>query len=304
MPNLNDIKRRIKSVKNTQQITKAMKMVAAAKLRKAQEDIAASRPYAEKMFEMVGSLTKGTSKDENQLMSSSSNSGKIDLVLFTSDRGLCGGFNTNLIRAAERFLVEHKGKEVRVRLVGTRGNEHFKKRGLEIPSTDHMGSIRPQMADARERAQKIIKGFLDGDTDEVYILYGKFVSALTQTPTLKKLLPFEPESGAEATGEVEEKTESHGDSHNVEASGVFTYEPSEAEILETLLPKAAEVMIFNSMLETAASEHAARMAAMDNASKNAKEMIGSLNLVYNRARQSAITTELTEIVSGAEALKG
>ena len=296
MASLNDIKRRIKSVKNTQQITKAMKMVAAAKLRKAQEDITAARPYAEKMFDMVSSLASGTNEDANPLLAKQTGSGKIDLVLFTSDRGLCGGFNTNLIRRAEAFVAEHSDKTVRVRLVGTRGNEHFKRRDFEIPSFNLMGSTRPQMGTAVEQTKEIIEDYLEGNTEEVHILYGKFISALTQEPTLKKLFPFDTEA---TDGETEES-----ETESAAASAGFTYEPSEEEVLETLLPKAAQIIIFNAMLETAASEHAARMAAMDSASKNAREMIDSLQLIYNRVRQTAITTELIEIVSGAEALKG
>lgn len=293
MASLNDIKRRIKSVKNTQQITKAMKMVAAAKLRKAQEDILAARPYADKMFQMVGSLAGGTNADASPLLSKNSSTGKIDLILFTSDRGLCGGFNTNLIRRADAFIKTHSDKTVRVRLVGTRGNEHFKRRDFEILSFNFMGSTRPQIGSAVEQTKDIIEDYLAGNTEEVHILYGKFISALTQEPTLKQLFPFETEEA-----EVKVATEA-----GATASAGFTFEPSEEDVLETLLPKASETIIFNAMLETAASEHAARMAAMDSASKNAKEVIESLNIIYNRVRQTAITTELMEIIGGSEALK-
>lgn len=294
MASLNDIKRRIKSVKNTQQITKAMKMVAAAKLRKAQEDILAARPYADKMFAMVQSLASGTNEDANPLLSKNSSTGKIDLILFTSDRGLCGGFNTNLIRRADAFIKTHSDKTVRVRLVGTRGNEHFKRRDFEILSFNFMGSTRPQLGSAVEQTKEIIEDYLAGNTDEVHVLYGKFISALTQEPTLKQLFPFETEA---------EEVEVVATEANATASAGFTFEPSEEDVLETLLPKASETIIFNAMLETAASEHAARMAAMDSASKNAKEVIESLNIIYNRVRQTAITTELMEIIGGSEALK-
>ncbi len=299
MASLNDIKRRIKSVKNTQQITKAMKMVAASKLRKAQEDIIASRPYADKMFAMVGKTASGTNKDANPLLSQRSESGNVDIILFTSDRGLCGGFNTNLVRLAEKFIKDHPEKNVRVRLVGTRGNEHFKRREFEILSFNFMGSTRPQMDTAAAQTKVIIEDYLSGSTDEVHVIYGKFISTLTQEPTLKKLFPFDTDD----TENTEETSAGEPSESSVPSAG-FTYEPSEDEVLETLLPKAAQIMIFNAMLETAASEHAARMASMDSASKNAKEMIESLNIIYNRVRQTAITTELIEIVSGAEALKG
>lgn len=288
MASLNDIKRRIKSVKNTQQITKAMKMVAAAKLRKAQEDITNARPYAEKMFSMVKGLASGGAKEVSPFLTKEGVSGKIDLVVFTSDKGLCGGFNTNIIKRAERFIREEaNGKAVRLHLIGIRGNEHFKRRDYEIVTFEEIGSGRPHYDTARGFATSIMESYLNDETDEVHILYGKFVSALTQEPTLQKLMPFESD-------EEESKSD--------EVSGQ-TYEPGEKEVLEGLMPKAVEVMMFNSMLETAASEHAARMASMDAASRNAKDMIGSLQLIYNRVRQAAITTELMEIIGGAEALK-
>ncbi len=294
MANLGDIKRRIKSVKNTQQITKAMKMVAAAKLKRAQDEITEARPYAEKMAELTNSLASKTSKESHPLLSGIGGP-KVGVILVTSDRGLCGGFNTVLLRTAENFLVEEEVTDPSMYLVGKRGAEYFKRRSANIVGNRVAGSGRPQYATAVEIATDMISRFLKEELDEVHLVYSQFQSALTQIPKVQRLLPLapeeEPEKGDIKGGETEGPTE-------------ILYEPSSEDVLASLLPKYVEVQIFRALLESSASEHGARMTAMDSASKNAKEMIGALTLQYNRIRQAAITTELMEIISGAESLKG
>jgi len=289
MATLKDIKRRIKSVKNTQQITKAMKMVSAAKLKRAQDEITAARPYAVKMLSLITSLASKTSPESHPLLTVREDVSRIGVVLITSDRGLCGGFNTQMLRTADRFLREKSGVEAHLYLVGRRGTDHFKKRSAAIMHSRNVGNVRPNYADAVKIAQDVITAYLAGELDEVYIIYSEFKSALTQTPIVQKVLPVPPPEGA---GEEEE------------ASVEFKFEPSMEAVLAALLPKYVEVQAFRALLETAASEHGARMSSMDSASKNASSMIGSLTLKYNRIRQAAITKELMEIIGGAEALKG
>ena len=296
MANLRDIKRRIKSVKNTQQITKAMKMVAAAKLKRAQDEITEARPYAEKMAELTNSLASKTSRESHPLLAGIGGP-KVGVILVTSDRGLCGGFNTILLRTTENFLAEEEVANPSMYLVGKRGGEYFKRRSADIIDSRVAGSGRPEYATAVEIATEMISRFLSEELDEVHLVYSQFQSALTQVPKVQRLLPLaaeeEPEEGesSKGGGETEGPTE-------------ILYEPSSEDVLASLLPKYVEVQIFRALLESSASEHGARMTAMDSASKNANEMIGSLTLQYNRIRQAAITTELMEIISGAESLKG
>lgn len=289
MPSLKDIKRRIKSVKNTRQITKAMKMVSAAKLKKAQDEITAARPYAEKMLELINSLASKASSDSHPLLENRG-SAKIGLVLYTSDRGLCGGFNSQLLRTAERFIREQNSSaEISLYLVGKRGNEHFKRRSFKILNARIIGGGRPTYGAAVEIANDLVDAYMKGELDEVHVIFSEFKSAMTQTPVTQKLLPVAAANGAE-------KKEEGG-------QGEYIYEPSEGAVLASLLPKYVEVQAFRALLETSASEHGARMTSMDSASKNAGSMIGGLTLVYNRLRQAAITRELMEIIGGAEALK-
>jgi len=292
MPSLRDIKRRIKSVKNTQQITKAMKMVSAAKLKKAQDEITAARPYAEKMISLINSLVKKTSSDSHPLLSGTGGP-KVGVVLITSDRGLCGSFNAVLFRTMERFLREQSASEVSVYLLGKRSIEYFKRRDLGVINSRPLGSARPSYGDASEIARELIDLYLGEKLDEVHIIYSQFKSALTQVPVAQRLLPLGEAESEE--GEAEEAAEPEVE---------ILYEPSVDAVLETLLPKYVEVQVFRALLESAASEHGARMTSMDSASKNASEMIGGLTLKYNRLRQAAITKELMEIISGAESLKG
>ncbi len=288
MPSLRDIKRRIKSVKNTQQITKAMKMVSAAKLKRAQDEIIAARPYAEKMLSLISSLAAKTPSESHPLLRAASGENPKTAVIFiTSDRGLCGSFNAVLLRTVERFLREAE-YGVNLYLIGKRGIEHFKRRDIEVVKSRPYGSARPKYGHAVEIAHNVINSYLGGEVNEVRIIYSEFKSALAQRPVVQKLLPITPEKLAEA------------EEFQVE----MLFEPSKDEVLSSLLPKYVEVQVFRALLESSASEHGARMTAMDSASKNASSMIGGLTLKYNRLRQAAITKELMEIIGGAEALKG
>jgi F-type H+-transporting ATPase subunit gamma len=287
MANLKSIKKRIVSVKNTRQITKAMKMVSAAKLRRAQENVVAARPYAGKLAEVLERLAQSQESDASPLMTKRE-TGRALLVVVTSDRGLCGGFNANLIKAAERFIRERSGefKEISLMTIGRKGYEFLRNRHTV---RKHHGNIFSTLSyqTAALVARELVEGYLADEYDQVFIIYNAFKSVMTQDITLEQLLPVTPKN-AESE---EQATE-------------YIYEPSKAALLDELLPKHIEVQVFKSLLESLASEHGARMTAMDAASKNATEMIGKLTLIYNRARQAAITTELMEIISGAESIKG
>lgn len=285
MATLKDIKKRIGSLKNTGQITKAMKMVSAAKLRRAQEAIVAGRPYAEKMQEVLSSLAPGADATANPLLEVREPN-KVGIILFTSGRGLCGGFNGNLIKAAEKFIAaELPGKEVVMSFYGKKGQEHFKRRGKEAAGSYKLEVGQQSYDIAKDISADVIKAYEAGDIDEVHIVYGKFQSAMTQIPSVEKLLPIVPKESTEVAEAVD-----------------FLFEPDADAILADLLPKYVTSQVFKAVLETAASEHGARMSAMDSASKNASEMIGKLTIQYNRARQAAITTELMDIINGAEAV--
>ena len=287
MANLKSIKKRIVSVKNTRQITKAMKMVSAAKLRRAQENVVAARPYAGKLAEVLERLAQVQESDASPLMVKR-DTGRALLVVVTSDRGLCGGFNANLSKAAERFIKERSGefKEMSLMTIGRKGYEFLRNRHTV---RKHHGNIFSTLSyqTAALIAAEIVEGYLAEEYDEVYVIYNAFKSVMTQDITLEQLLPVTPKAG----DSEEQATE-------------YIYEPSKAALLDELLPKHIEVQVFKSLLESLASEHGARMTAMDSASKNATEMIGKLTLIYNRARQAAITTELMEIISGSESIKG
>ena len=287
MASLKSIKKRIVSVKNTRQITKAMKMVSAAKLRRAQENVVAARPYAKKLGEVLDRLAKSQDENGSPLLQKRI-SQKALLVVVTSDRGLCGGFNANICKAAERFIREKKSEfaEISVMTIGRKGYEFLKNR-QKIHK--NYGNILSNLSypTAALLAQEVIDGYIAEEYDEVYLLFNAFRSVMSQDITLQQLLPIVPEVTADE-----------------EYAPEYIYEPSKGELLAELLPKHIEVQMFKSLLESVASEHGARMTAMDSASKNATEMIGKLTLQYNRARQAAITTELMEIISGAESIKG
>ncbi len=288
MASLKSIKKRIVSVKNTRQITKAMKMVSAAKLRRAQENVVAARPYAKKLGEVLQTLSSSLEGDLHPLLEKR-DAKKLLLIVLTSDRGLCGGFNSNLCKAADRYLKEKSGvyEQISVMTVGRKGYEFLKSRYTVYKNFSNV-LAKPNYQTAAMLAQEVIDGFLAGEYDQVELLYNSFRTVMTQDITFQQMLPVEPE----VKGSAEETP--------VE----FIYEPSVGELLAEILPKNIEVQIFKAMLETVAGEHGARMTAMDSASKNANEMIGKLTLMYNRARQAAITTELMEIISGSESIKG
>jgi F-type H+-transporting ATPase subunit gamma len=288
MANLKSIKKRIVSVKNTRQITKAMKMVSAAKLRRAQENVVAARPYAKKIGEVLQRLARSWEDDSHPLLEKRV-SEKALIILITSDRGLCGGFNANISKAAERYIKERKAdfSEISLLTIGRKGYEFLKNRQtIRKNYTGVLSSLNYQTA--AMLAQEVVDGYLAGDYDEVFLIYNAFRSVMSQDITLQQILPITPPESAEEEEIAQE----------------YIYEPSKAKLLAELLPKYIEVTMFKAMLESIASEHGARMTAMDSASKNATEMIGKLTLVYNRARQAAITTELMEIISGAESIKG
>ena len=286
MATLKVIRKRISSIRNTQQITKAMKMVSAAKLRRAQEAAIQARPYAEKMTDLLRNLSARVSRDAHPLLTVREER-KVYLLLFTSDRGLCGGYNANLIRAAEAFMRrEGAGKEINLVLVGRKGADYFRRRRAAIADRRINILATPAEEIAAEIAEKVIGWFVEGQADAVYLLYSRFRSALSQVPTLEKLLPI-PVSEITAGDQLVE----------------YLYEPGTEALLATLLPRVAEVAIFRALIEAIASEHGARMTAMDSATTNASKMMGSLTLQMNRARQASITRELMEIVGTAEALK-
>jgi len=285
MANLRDIQRRIESVKNTEQITKAMKMVAASRLRRAQEAILSSRPYAHKMLEVLSSLSLRTNPQAHPLLVTREPK-KIDLLIVTSDRGLCGAFNSNIIRMAEKFIAEHPDWEFSLHLVGRKAADYFKRRDVNIRKISLNILADASMPHASAVGGDLVENYLNEDFDQVFMVYNEFKSAIQQTVIVEQLLPIKPMDISEEYFPVE-----------------YTFEPSEDVILEELLPRHINVQIFRVFLESVASEHGARMTAMESASKNAGEMIDKLTLLYNRTRQAAITTELIEVVSGAEALK-
>ncbi len=288
MATLKVIRKRISSVKNTQQITKAMKMVSAAKLRRAQEAAVQARPYAEKMTELLKNVSARVASEAHPLLTPREEK-KVQLVLFTSDRGLCGGYNTNMIRAAETFIRQHAGeREIKLTLVGRKGADHFRRRGAEISERYVDILYKPADELAGEIAEKQISRFVSGEADAVYIVYSRFRSALSQVPTVEKLLPVTLAQTDDA--QAQQQTE-------------YLYEPGVEQILASLLPRITGIAVQRALLEATASEHGARMTAMESASGNAAKMIGSLTLQMNRARQASITRELLEIVGTAEALK-
>jgi len=300
---LRDIRKRITSVRSTQKITKAMKMVAAAKLRRAQESILAVRPYAAKTFEMLSNLARRASTEAHPLLAFREPK-RVEVVVFASDRGLCGAFNMNLIQRAERFLAEEKGRaeEISLSFFGRKGRDYFRKRKVNIRReyVNYFGKVDYILAS--RLGQELVRDYIDNRVDRIYLLYSEFRSAIQQRVVLKRILPVisteEPEGGERRGVEA-----SPGPGKSAAKAVDYLYEPSEGEILDKLLPMYVEVQVYQALLETVASEYGARMTAMENATSNAAEMIDKLTLIYNKARQASITKELIEIVSGAEALK-
>lgn len=289
MPNLKDIKKRIGSVKNTQQITKAMKMVAAAKLRRAQDAAVAARPYAEKLESVLAHLARREETDAHPLLSHRGK-GRALVILMTADRGLCGGFNANVAKEAERFIrTNSEGYEaIELMIIGRKGRDFLKSRmGDKIMKVYENITAEATYKTAQLIGEEVVKHYTDETYDAVYVFYNAFQSAIVQNVTMEQVLPIRPAS-------VEQD-----ESFAVD----YLYEPNRTEVLGELLPRMVEVQIFRGLLESNASEQGARMSAMDSASRNASEMIGKLTLQYNRARQAAITKELMEIISGAESIK-
>lgn len=286
MPSLIDIRRRIRSVKNTQQITKAMKMVATARLRSAQERVVNSRPYSKMLSEMVANVASAVGPEASSLhpLLAAREERRVQLVLVTADRGLAGSFNTNLIKAAEHFLAENEGKEVTMELYGRKGRDYFRRRSVKV-SGEVTGISQAASYDSAEAlAVTLIDRFTSGEIDSAYIIYNEFKSVLTQQVAVKRILPLS----------LHGETGSDRD---------YILEQPPAEFLTNLLPAYVEALVFGAFLESAAAEHAARMTAMDSATTNASEVVAKLTLYMNRVRQASITREIIEVVSGASALE-
>ena len=295
MPNLLDIRRRIKSVKNTQQITKAMKMVSAAKLKRAQDRVVTARPFANKMTEVLAGLADRTDENFHHPLLDPRGDERYLVVLVTADKGLCGAFNTNLTKAAQAFIASNPGKQIEILAVGRKGRDFFRRRGAALAGEyiGVTGKGRVDFSEALEIARDVIKRFTEDEgIDKVFLIYNEFKSVMQQRVAIEPLLPV-----ARKAPSAEEVTSS-------EAVSLvdYIYEQPPAEIFAKLLPQLIETQIFRALLESIASEQGARMTAMDSASKNARELIDSLTLNMNRIRQAAITNEIIEVVSGAAAL--
>jgi F-type H+-transporting ATPase subunit gamma len=283
MPSLIDLRRRIRSVKNTEQITKAMKMVSAAKLRRAQERVIAARPYANLMREMLADLAAAAQSDERASESpwlAVRELKRIDLIFFSSDTGLAGAFNSNLLKATQKFFADNPGAEITLTLVGRKGRDYYRRRGAKILSEHINLPVRPSYQEAAAIAREVIQRYRDGETDAVFVLNNEFKSVMSQKLSVLQLLPL--------VGEAKEVKD-------------YIYEQSPVDMLDRLVPRYVEVAVFRAMLETIASYQAARMTAMDKASSNARDVIDTLTLNMNRIRQAAITKEIIEVVSGAAA---
>jgi F-type H+-transporting ATPase subunit gamma len=292
MASLRDIRKRIRSVKSTQQITKAMKMVSAAKLRRAQDAIIAARPYARALDQMIADLVARSEGLSHPLLVTRP-ARRVEILAITSDRGLAGGFNANVIRRVTRFIYENeRTATIRLTTVGRKGVEAFRRRHLDIRK-DHAGLYaKMSYQTARSLSEELTREFLEDRVDQVLVVYNEFVSAISQRVVLAPLLPFERPAG-ESVDPLKEAREQID----------FEYEPSKQAVLDRLVPQAVATRVYRALLESVASEHGARMSAMENATNNASDAISRLTLTYNRTRQAVITKELMEIVSGAEALK-
>jgi F-type H+-transporting ATPase subunit gamma len=285
MPSLIDLRRRIRSVKNTEQITKAMKMVSAAKLRRAQERVIVARPYANLMREMLADIAAAAKSDERALESpwlAVREMKRVDLIFFSSDTGLAGAFNSNLLKASQKFFQDHAGAEISLTLVGRKGRDYYRRRNGKILQEHINLAARPTFQDAAAIAKEVIRRYRDGETDAVFVVNNEFKSVMSQKLSVMQLLPVELE----------------GDNKEIKD---YIYEQSPVDMLDRLMPRYVEVAVFRALLETIASYQAARMTAMDKASSNARDVIDSLTLNMNRIRQAAITKEIIEVVSGAAA---
>jgi len=284
MAKTRDIKRRIRSVKNTMQLTRAMKMVAAAKMRRATEAIVAARPYSNKMLQVLRSLAARANPEAHPLLQERGDD-RVELIVLTGDKGLCGSFNTQIVKTAIAFLEERGDRPTDLHLVGKKGVDFFRRRSWTIHRqwTDLFRKV--EFTDAQEIARDLMGRYIDHDLDAIYLVYNEFKSAISQKPVVERVLPIQKaefDSGEEAED--------------------YIYEPDAAALFDELLPLHVEVQIYRAMLESVSAEHAARMTAMDSATRNAGELIDKLTLYMNRVRQASITTEIIEVVSGAEAL--
>jgi F-type H+-transporting ATPase subunit gamma len=295
MPSLIDIRRRVRAVKSTQQITKAMKMVAASRLRRAQERIQNSRPFAIQMRRVLGSLAARVDPSQHPLLDLRKTpraNGKALVIIVTADRGLCGSFNTNVIKAAGTFIVETATRQVALGLIGRRGRDYFARRGFEV-GYEHVNLFASlKFADATGVAHAAIEAFTSGQVDSVHLIYNEFKSVMTQRVVVERLLPIE-RLDIEAA---------QGDTPVAAAPIDYLYEPNPEALFKTLLPRHVEVQVFRALLESNAAFYAAQMTAMDAATKNSADMIEQLTLYMNKVRQAAITREIIEVVSGAGAL--
>ena len=297
MATLKDIQIKIGAVKKTKQITRAMNMVAASRLRGAQSNMEAFRPYAAKFADVLGSLAERSADEANPLLTPRESVKKIHIVLCTSDRGLCGGFNVNLVSKAESILEQKSGEDITISFTnfGKKGRDWCRKSKMTI-DREHLGVVGANFGFnvASTEGRKLVEEYLNGTYDEVYVVYAEFISMGRQVPVIKQILPIPPIEAVEHA--EEDEAAAYMPEH--------ICEPSPNELLEEMLPRNVYVQLFSALLETSTSEHAARMMAMDNATKACDDMIENLTLVYNKARQAAITAELMDIVGGAEALKG
>jgi F-type H+-transporting ATPase subunit gamma len=285
MPSLLDIRRRIRSVKNTQQLTKAMKTVSAAKLRRAQERVFSARPYAEQLKKVLGNLTSRLDENVSNPLLDVRPEERILFLVITADRGLCGAFNSNILRTASGFLQEHKSQSVSLATAGRKGRDFFRRRGISIRSEFVNIFSKLDYGHAKDISEAVVKAYSDAEIDAVYIVYNEFKSVIQQRVVVEKVLPLSRVELQETGPQLD-----------------YIFEQPPQELLNRLVPRYVEVQIYRALLESAASEHGARMASMDTASRNAGEMIDMLTLNMNRIRQAAITREIIEVVSGAGAL--
>jgi len=296
MPSLKAIRKRITSVKNTRKITRAMKLVSTAKLRRAQEALIAARPYSTALAKVVSELSAVAGSDSHKLFDERPLA-RAAIVVVTSDRGQAGAFNANVVKAVERYAANELSgaSEVSLRIIGRKGNQYFARRRATVTSFDPAPTGATALGAARETANRVIDDFTSGKVDRVFVVYNEFKSAISQITRVKQLLPVVPEKVPAAA---------QGTPTSPDVSSDFLYEPSKQELLNRLVPLYIQIQLYRAALESIAAFFAAQMTAMENATKNAGEMVARLTLSYNRARQAAITKELLEIIGGAEALKG
>jgi F-type H+-transporting ATPase subunit gamma len=285
MPNILDIRRRIRSVKNTQQITKAMKMVSAAKLRRAQERVMSARPYAQKILTVLNSLVT-RSEGQTQPLLEDRGGERIQVVVITADKGLCGAFNSNIIKAAQNFMGEHRHRQLTLNCVGRKGRDFFRKGSLPLAHEAVNIFARLDYSHAKQISATLMEEFSNKEVDAVYLVYNEFKSVIQQRIVVEQLLPIQKMAISQEANLID-----------------YIYEQPAGEIFSSLIPKHVEVQVYRALLESAAAEHGARMTAMDAATNNAIDLIDSLTLTMNRARQAGITKEIIEIVGGAAALE-